>query len=260
MPGHWLLARVGKRVLRPGGRELTERMLAALGIGANDRVVEFAPGLGVTARMTLERRPASYTGVERDEAAAASVRRLLSDPRDRCLVGTAMATGLPDASATAVYGEAMLTMHTAAQKAKIIQEAFRVLEPGGSYGIHEMSLESETLDDALKNEVTRELSAAIHVGVRPLSCPEWRAALEAEGFVVEAEHKAPMLLLETGRVLGDEGFGGTLRICWNLLRMPVALRRVLQMRSVFRRHQRHLGAITLVARKPSAPDPIGSGG
>lgn len=27
MPGHWLLARLGKRVLRPGGRELTEQLL-----------------------------------------------------------------------------------------------------------------------------------------------------------------------------------------------------------------------------------------
>ena len=27
--GHWLLAQVGKKVLRPGGRELTEKMLSA---------------------------------------------------------------------------------------------------------------------------------------------------------------------------------------------------------------------------------------
>lgn len=27
LPGHWLLARMGKRVLRPGGRKLTEKMV-----------------------------------------------------------------------------------------------------------------------------------------------------------------------------------------------------------------------------------------
>lgn len=32
MPGHWLLVRLGKRVLRPGGIELTCRMLAVLAI------------------------------------------------------------------------------------------------------------------------------------------------------------------------------------------------------------------------------------
>ena len=28
MPGHWILAKLGKRVLRPGGLELTEHLLA----------------------------------------------------------------------------------------------------------------------------------------------------------------------------------------------------------------------------------------
>src|SRR5215208_2548433 len=51
MPGHWVLARMGKRVLRPGGMELTRRMLDALRISESDDVVEFAPGMGVTARV-----------------------------------------------------------------------------------------------------------------------------------------------------------------------------------------------------------------
>jgi hypothetical protein len=44
MPGHWLLARLGKRVLRPGGRQLTQRMIKALNIQPSDAVIEFAPG------------------------------------------------------------------------------------------------------------------------------------------------------------------------------------------------------------------------
>ena len=67
MPGHWLLARLGKRVLRPGGRRMTGRMIEALNIQPRDTVIEFAPGLGETARLTLERKPASYTAVERDK-------------------------------------------------------------------------------------------------------------------------------------------------------------------------------------------------
>lgn len=46
MQEHWVLARAGKKVLRPGGIELTRQMLDALAIGPQDRVVEFAPGLG----------------------------------------------------------------------------------------------------------------------------------------------------------------------------------------------------------------------
>ena len=44
MPGHWVLARLGKRVLRPGGMELTRRMLKHLAIKPSDEVIEFAPG------------------------------------------------------------------------------------------------------------------------------------------------------------------------------------------------------------------------
>ena len=70
LQGHWVLARAGKRVLRPGGLELTRQMLDALAIRPLDRVVEFAPGLGVTARIVLQRHPFAYWGVERERAAA----------------------------------------------------------------------------------------------------------------------------------------------------------------------------------------------
>lgn len=104
MPGHWLLARMGKRVLRPGGLELTQKLLTELAIGANDDVVEFAPGLGVTARFALARNPRSYTAVERDRDAAATVEQFLAGPSQHCVLGTAEAMGLPDGSATVVYG------------------------------------------------------------------------------------------------------------------------------------------------------------
>ena len=39
MPGHWVLARIGKRVLRPGGMELTRRVLERLAIKPSDEVI-----------------------------------------------------------------------------------------------------------------------------------------------------------------------------------------------------------------------------
>lgn len=251
MPGHWVLARMGKRVLRPGGVELTKRMLDALGIDRDDRVVELAPGLGKTTRLVLQREPQSYVGVERDEAATAIVRRLLRKPNQACRQGTAAATGLDDASATVVFAEAMLTMQTAAQKRAIVREAFRVLEPGGRYGIHELGLTPDDLNDTTKNAINRELSAAIRVGARPLTCSEWRHVLESEGFVVDREVTAPMHLLEPRRLIADEGAAGALRLAYNLATTPAARRRVMEMRGVFRQHRDALCAVALVARKPS---------
>ncbi len=172
MPGHWLLARLGKRVLRPGGMELTRRLLAALDIQSDDTVVEFAPGLGVTTRLALDRQPASYTAIERDALAAGNLRHLLNGPRQQCLIGLAENTKLAGDAATVVYGEAMLTMQGLSQKQQIVREAFRLLQSNGRYGIHEMCFVPDNLDVNIKNEVEKELSETIHVGARPMTVKE----------------------------------------------------------------------------------------
>ena len=255
MPGHWLLAQMGKRVLRPGGLELTHRMIDALAIGASDRVVEFAPGLGATARLTLRHDPASYTAVERDDAAAAIVRGILQGDHQRVVVGHAEETGLPDGSATVVYGEAMLSMQPADTKTRIMREAYRLLKPGGRYAIHELSLVPDDLADSIKDEIHRSLTEAIHAGVRPLTAREWREVLEGEGFRVHDLAQAPMHLLEPKRLVQDEGLLGAVRFVWNVARHKEARRRVLAMRGVFRKHRDHLAAIMLVGRKAEATAP-----
>jgi hypothetical protein len=169
MPGHWLLARLGKRVLRPGGLELTRQLVQALQVGPSDEVVEFAPGLGVTAKLTLSRHPLRYTAVEREPAAAEQVRRLLTEPDQRCVIGFAEESGLPAGSATVVYGEAMLSMQLPAAKDRIAAEATRLLRPRGRYGIHELCLVPDHLDNAVVQAIDHDLSEHIHVGVRPLS-------------------------------------------------------------------------------------------
>ena len=260
MPGHWLLARMGKRVLRPGGLELTRDLLSALEITADDAVVELAPGLGATARRALQRKPRSYVGVDRDEAAVAATRRVLAEHENRryeCRLGSAASTGLDADSATVLYGEAMLTMQTPNQKSQIVDEAFRVLSPGGRYGIHELALRPDDLEVAIKNEILEDLTEVIHVGARPLTLAEWCGTLEAEGFEVSAATTAPMHLLKPARMLRDEGVRGVLRIVFNLLRTPAARRRVRAMRGVFRKHARHLCAVMIVARKPTDARSLG---
>ena len=250
MPGHWLLAQLGKRVLRPGGRELTQQMLNGLCIKSSDDVVEFAPGLGFTAQLTLNQKPASYMAVERDEAAASLVRRYLTGSNQTCLIGRAEKTGLSDATATVVYGEAMLTMQTPTKKQQIVKEAFRLMKPTGRYGIHELCLVPDDLNENTKQEIQKALTDAIHVGARPLTVTEWRTLLETEGFIVHTQATAPMHLLEPKRLIQDEGFWGALRFVRNVLRDSEARHRVKTMRQVFQTYEENLAAIMLVGIKP----------
>ena len=250
LPGHWLFARLGKRVLRPGGLGLTQRMLADAALPGVD-VVELAPGMGRTAREILQREPRTYTGVEGDENAAEVVRGVVGD-KGTVVCGEASATGLADASADVVVGEAMLTMQSDTHKSEIAREAFRVLRPGGRYAIHELALQPDGVADEIKDEVRAALARSIKVNARPLTAEEWTKMLTEAGFRVDTVSYAPMSLLEPHRLIADEGVLGALRFIANVLRDGDARARVLNMRSTFRKYRQNMTAIEVIAEKPAA--------
>jgi SAM-dependent methyltransferase len=246
--GHWLLARLGKRVLRPGGVELTRTLLARAEVTDAD-VLELAPGLGRTAAEILARRPRSYIGAESDPDAANLVRGVLAGQGD-VRVTDAAATGLPDASTDIVIGEAMLTMQGDAAKHAIVAEASRVLRPSGRYAIHELALTPDNVSEEISTDIRRSLARAIKVNARPLTVAEWSHLLAGHGLVVDHVATAPMALLEPRRVIADEGLFGALRFAGNLLIHRDARRRILAMRRTFRRHREQLAAVAIVAHKP----------
>ena len=251
LPGHWLLARLGKRVLRPGGLELTTRLLAAAGIGGAD-VVELGPGLGRTASDIVALGPRSYIGVDDTAAATASVADMVAPCGGTVVVADAAETGVATASADVVVGEAMLTMQGDKSKQRIVAEAFRILRPGGRYAIHELALAPDSLPHDVKDDIRRGLARSIKVNARPLTTVEWTRLLTDAGFEVGHVDHAPMALRNPKRLIAGEGVLGTLRILGNLLRRPDARRRVLGMRQTFRRHRQSLAAVAIVGVVPSA--------
>lgn len=252
MPAHWLMARLGKRVLRPGGLETTRWLIEHADIQPSDDVVELAPGLGVTAKALLARTPHSYSGIERDPSALQIAERTLRDAgylEAKVLRGDAGEIPLPDGAASLVFGEAMLSMQPAAKKTTILSEVRRLLRPGGRYAIHELALVPEGIDPKLQEEIQQDLSRSIHVGVRIGSVAQWRQWLNDAGFGIQAITTAPMRLLEWDRLLEDEGAWGTARFTLNTLRTPGAFSRLWEVRQTFRRHQEHLCAVAVVARR-----------
>lgn len=245
--GHWILAKMGKRVLRPGGKELTQKLVTELNVSSKDDVVEFAPGLGYTASLTIKRTPHSYIGVDADE----DVIKILSDKFNgnnaKFILKNAADTGLEAESKDKVYGEAMLTMHADHRKTEIIKEAHRILKKGGLYAVHELGLVE--VDEAQKSEIQRELALAIKVNARPLTQSEWTTLLEKEGFKVRKVCTNRMILLETGRIVDDEGLFRTLKIGYNIITHPTARRRISEMRKTFKKYEKHMNAIVIVAEK-----------
>lgn len=263
LQGHWVLARLGKKVLRPGGRQLTETMLDSVDVTPDDRVVELAPGLGATARALMACKPASYTAVDHDAEAAASTRSVVEPLGGTVLVGPAQHVPLPDGAASVVVGEAMLTMQSDANKAAIVGEAARLLDSGGRYAIHELCLVPDDIDADLAQQIWSDLSRTIHVGARPLTVDAWRALLEASGLTIVAEHRAPMALLAPRRIVADEGALAAGRFFAHLATDRAARQRVTEMRNCFQRWSANLAAISLVAVRATAdgrglePEPRG---
>ena len=248
--GHWMLAKLGKRVLRPGGRELTEKLIAGLQITPEDDIVEFAPGLGFTANIACGYRPKSYTGVDLNEEAATIARKRIKYDKAKIINANAAQSTLPNAYANKVYGEAMLTMQPLEQKKAIIAEAFRILKSGGYYGIHELGIAPDSVSEEIKEDIYRELSETIRVHARPMTAMEWTTLLEEQGFkIIKVAHN-PMLLLERSRMIQDEGWLRVLLITFNLLRFPEIRTRVKKMKECFRKHQDNLDAVAIIAQKP----------
>ena len=247
--GHWMLAKMGKKVLRPGGKELTQKLIENLKINSTDDVVEFAPGLGFTASITLKSKPKTYTGIELNEEAANMLRKTIKGQDRKIIVGNAEDSTLNKSAYSKVYGEAMLTMQADKRKSAIIREAHRILKKGGLYGIHELSLQHENISEEKKADIQRQLAQLMNVNARPLTKSEWSELLENEGFKIIKIETTSMHLLEPKRLINDEGFFRTLRIIFNILTHPVERKRILHMRQIFREYQSHLNAICITAEK-----------
>lgn len=224
-------------------------MIDKLAINSADDVVEMWPGLGQSTALALAGNPRSYVGVERGEAEAARARTAMTRVDQRCIVAPAHRTGLSDASASVLFGEALLTLEPATRKAQIVAEAARLLRPGGRYGIHELLLTPEGLSESAKSEIQATLSKTLHVGARPLTRSEWDRLLSDGGFSVNAEETCPLLLLDPRTFVSDEGVAGTAAFLGRAIAHPEVLPQLASIWRTFHRYRDNLGAITLVAER-----------
>lgn len=246
MSVHWLLAHLGKRVLRPGGVELTRRLLDLVEIGPDDDVVEIAPGMGSTTRLIIGRNPRSYTGVDRDPVVVERVSAIVAAVDGRVVRGMASHTGLDDATADVAFGEAYLTMQPVPQKHEIVAELRRIVRPGGRVALHEMALKRGT-DPTDAERLVEQLRSRAKVHVAPLTEDGWIQLLTENGFEVVACQTAPLHLLEPARLVADEGYLGALRFIRRTLCDAHARSRVLALRGVMSRNSDKLRALMVTA-------------
>jgi SAM-dependent methyltransferase len=244
-----VLAQLGKRVLRPGGIGVTTRLLDAVAIGADDTVVELAPGVGATALRIMARGPRSYTAVDRDPSLARRATGAISDIGGRVVVAPASDSGLPDGSASVVVCEAMLSMQSTTHKRAIVTEVARVLRSGGRFGLHELAFVGA--DAQRQRELEDEYTRVVRAGVRVCTVDEWRGLLAEVGLEVELVELSNWRLLTPGAVIRDEGVRGATRFGWALAKNRVARGRITALRRLARSRRDEVRVALIVGRKPS---------
>ena len=117
------------------GHRLNELMVECAGIDANARVLDVGCGNGATAAWLCRATGAHVTGIDlsgvRIENAVASLAKL-PELAGRLAFEKASAAELPFAEATFTHIWSQATIYHVPEKVKALQEAYRVLQPGGT--------------------------------------------------------------------------------------------------------------------------------
>ncbi|HGN1704252.1 TPA: class I SAM-dependent methyltransferase [Providencia rettgeri] len=241
--GHKFLARLGKKRLRPGGKIATQWLLEQAGLHKESQVLEVACNMGTTAIEIASQFHCHITGIDMDKQALAQAQKNVENHSlaDLITIQMADASKLPfeDNSFDVVINEAMLTMYGNKAKAKLLQEYFRVLKPGGCLLTHDIAFKDVQNAEAISSQMHQ----AIHVKAQPLPQAEWIDLFKQAGFQNVMSTTGPMTLLSPKGLIYDEGLFGTLKIIRNALRTenrPQFLR-------MFRHFRQNRGKLNYIA-------------
>ena len=247
--GHKFLARLGKTRLRPGGKKATEWLFKQAEFTPQSRVLEIACNMATTSIDIAKRFNCHIIGIDMDKSALAKAKQNVIKNNVSQLVDIqqADASKLPfaDNSFDVVINEAMLTMYADKAKARLINEYFRVLKPGGKLLTHDIMLDNPKNSQ----DVMAQIHNAINVNAQPMSHDDWINLFSTIGFInIKSEHAAMTLMSPRGMIT-DEGFFGAIKIIGNALHKQNRPQ-FIQMFKTFRKNKKYLNYIAICSVKP----------
>jgi predicted O-methyltransferase YrrM len=245
-PGYQVLAAAGKKILRPGGTTATEQLFAWANFQPGETVLELASSFGESAIAIAQRFNVRVVGIEKNPESVARAREKIEAAgltgQVTVIEGDIFQLDRLTDKFDYVLAEAILTMQSAAGKAKILSAIKNRLKPQGKFLSHEILVRHN------ESEVRKSLSQSIRVNANPLTLEEWQAACREAGLAIQQQQAGVIGLLDFGQIVRDEGLIRTLKIVWNVLTNSSLRQRILQMRRIFQQHQNDLGYIVFWAK------------
>jgi SAM-dependent methyltransferase len=243
------LAVLGKRVIHPGGRASTDRLLELAAVSPGDRVLDIGCGVGTTAIRLAREYGAQVVAADiaepmRDRAQANVAAAHLAD---RVSVEDADIRSLsyPDNSFDVVVAEAV-TMFVSRRRAAA--ELARVTRPGGRVLATEFYWREPPTEEA------REVFLGqVCPGMRFDSIEEWTGIYGGAGLVDIETESGPFETMTARGFLADER-GHAPAVMARAISRPAYLRKMAWLMPRMSRAIPYLGYVMVSARKPGAPD------
>jgi len=195
--------------LHPGGERLTLRLAELAGVAPGQRVVDVACGRGATALLLARELGCEAVGVDLGARAIAHARHAAgAGERASFLVGDAETLPLRDAGFDVALSECSLC--TFPDKPRAIAEMTRVVRPGGTIAIADVTADLDALPAALRTAaaqvacVAGARSADEYVtllrdaGCEPLATEPHDAELRAMADRVEARLRVARMVTPPG--------------------------------------------------------------
>ncbi len=195
---------VGLSVLHPGGLKATEKLAEDLKINKNTRVIDIACGKGTTAVFIAQKFGCQVVGVDISEELIEEAKELAKKKGLEDLVtfqvGDALDLPYSDGEFDVAISQAMLIL--VGDKVKAIQEAMRVIKPGGSAGWIELSWK-KTPSKKFMDEATKEMCAYCMKNVNTFKC--WEKVFKKAGVKNIEVQKNSMEFNGIKSMIADEG-------------------------------------------------------
>lgn len=241
------LAVLGKRVIHPGGRAATDRLLDWGAVRPGERVLDIGCGVGTTAVRLAHEAGAVVTAADispvmRERAIAAVATAHVAQ---QVSVEAADILALPyaDAAFDAVVAEAV-TMFV--DRPRAARELVRVCRPGGRV------LATEFYWRRPPTEEARELFLGeVCPGLRFDTIEEWAAIYAAAGLVDVRTESGPFDMMSVRGFVADEGRHAAAVIARGMSR-PSYLRKMAWLMPRMARAVPFLGYVLVMGRKPGS--------